>query len=143
MERKITVLNGEPIPKELSDQQLQELLKTPGPIAWVACFALAYHSSEKSFVILQNLFGHSDWRYRRVAIEAISYHDQGPTISEKLLVFLTDPSPFVVKEVLRTIRRLKLSSAHDQIVHLALSKNSNLQEEAIRTLEALALPEDF
>lgn len=143
MERKPTVYNGELIPLELSENQLRELLNTPSPKAWAACIALAYHPSEEAFSILQDLLNHADWRYRRTAIEAMGYHNQVTTIPEKMLDCLDDPSPFVVKEALRTINRMKLSFAHDQVIHLTLSKNSDLREEAIRTLEALALPKDF
>lgn len=143
MEQRPAVLNGEPIPYESSVSHLRKSLETPGPKAWAACIALGNHPSDEAFFILQGLLDHPDWRYRRSAVEAMHYHIRGATVSDRIIGCLHDPSPYVVREALRTINRLGLVRAHDGIMDLTASEDSHMRETAVMALKGISVPEDF
>lgn len=89
--------NGTSVPYDAPIRDLEEALTESGGKAATAFQALAFHHDPQALEVLKKQTLSTDWRYRRLAIEAISIHPHGQTCGDILVQALSDPSQYVVR----------------------------------------------
>ncbi len=134
--------NGIPIPYDDDIDTLCQTLKTPGAATWAACIALGHKTDVAALEILEQLVLAEDWRYRRIAIEAMAAHQLAVTRAALICQCLRDPSPYVVRTTCSVVAALKLHSAHASLRELAYGAMSETRCAALRALKELWQPTD-
>lgn len=141
--RLLHQINGIPIPYTTPPEELVQILDTPGPKAWAAFVALGYNPSLSALQILIKFASSDDWRFRRSAIEAIAYHPHAKLALHTISNALHDTSIYVVRAACATVKELKLTEVHDEILELLKSKYPTIRQVAIATLGSIWQPVDF
>lgn len=137
------IINGIEVPYEKDLIELESMLALGMPHFTVACIALAYKGDISSLDLLGNLLSNQDWCKRRVAVEAIGYHDLGYLLSNKLISLLDDKSEYVIMTTIDTIRIHRINEAHESILNLIQSKNEEIKRVAIACLKLISKDDDF
>ena len=138
-----TVVNGEPVPFSASVPELVSRLRPPGAGAWAAFAALGSNPTDDALGVLLQFCGDPDWRYRRVAIEALALHALGRSAALMVCQALGDRSPYVVRTACEAAASLGLAEAHAPVRRLLLSESGETREAAAAAIARLWLPEDF
>jgi hypothetical protein len=119
--------------------ELRSQLLVAGPRAWAAFRQLA----EASLRVLCEQAQAPDWRYRRVAIEALASHALVSRARQVIVVALGDASPYVARTACEAVGRLAIPQARPGISALARDPDSATREAALRAWAAVWRPEDF
>lgn len=130
----------------MSEGDLAELLSqllVAGPSAWAAFRQLAARGDEASLRVLCEQAQAPDWRYRRVAIEALASHALVSRARQVIVVALGDASPYVARTACEAVGRLAIPQARPGISALARDPDSATREAALRAWAAVWRPEDF
>jgi HEAT repeat protein len=135
--------NGVPIPHDTPVTDLRAMVEHPGPEAWAAFRALAARPETEALAILVETVRSSDPHLRRSAVEAIGIHPNGRTACDVVCQLLHDRDNFVVRAAVDAAAKLRLDTAHEQILELVKSSEANTQLAALRALESLGQPSDF
>jgi HEAT repeat protein len=135
--------NGVPIPYGLPLEELEARLQQPGAAAWTAILALARDPQERAIQILTRCVRFEDWRFRRIALEAISDHALALDASGLIRASLHDPSPYVVRTAIEAILRLELTAAHDDLLSLFSANEAATRQAAVRGLSSMWGSGDF
>jgi hypothetical protein len=136
-------VNTTPVPCSATLPELHERIQHPGAEAWAACVALGHNPAPEALHALIELANHSDWRFRRAAVEALSAHPLASSATSIIVAALTDPSSYVVRTACDTAAILKLQEAHSSVLSLAASNDTRTREAAVRALSRLWRPSDF
>lgn len=123
---------------------LESRLRPPGERAWAAVRALGRVAGPESLAVLRELARDGDWRYRRIALEALASHPMAAEAAGGVvLAALDDPSPFVVRTACETAGTIRLAAAHDAVLRFLRSPDEELRETAASALGSLWRPADF
>ena len=143
MMRRPPTVNAIPVPYTATISELLDRLQVPGPEAWAAALALGHHPEPEAFQALVDLTEHSDWRFRRVAVEALGAHPLARSAQSHILAALADPSLYVIRTACETVAALQLSEAHSGILALTVDRDRRTREVAVRALSRLWQTTDF
>jgi HEAT repeat protein len=136
-------VNGVSVPYDLTVPELTARLRPPGPQAWAACTALGFSDTEEALSVLLGLLTDPDWRYRRVAVEALGAHRLVRSIATQIVARLSDPSAYVVRTACQVVADLRLTEAHNLLRQLISSPEPRTREAAVAALSPIWLPDDF
>jgi HEAT repeat protein len=136
-------VNGIAIPYAATYDELCEYLKTPDALAWAACIALGHLETSDALTKLIELSQSSDWRFRRIAIDALAYDLQAKKAIEPLRAALRDSSPYVIRTACKTIAKIKLVELHDNVVALLKSNDPATRQSAVKALDEIWQVTDF
>ena len=132
-----------PIPYDAPIEILKQQIGTPGPSAWVAFIALAFHPNTEAISLLVEYANHSDWTYRRISIESIGLSPKATSLSHILVGALDDQNSYVIQTACDTIAKNKLKEANDKVCQLLLSTDPNIRRSALLTLADIWQPSCF
>jgi len=136
-------INGIEVPYQKDISELKSMLEDKMPCFTVACIALAHKNDIDSLNILAELLSNKDWCKRRVAVEALGYHQMGHLLSERLIKLLDDESEYVVVETLWTIAIHVIDMPHNKVLGLINSSSEKIRQQAVVTLIGIGNKEDF
>lgn len=136
-------INGVPVPSGATVKELAQCLSEPGPIAWAAFAALSATPEIASLRLLASYARSADWRYRRIAVEAISDHVLAPEAADILVSALDDPNLYVVITGCRAVSCHLLSQAHTRLVRLLSHSEPPVRQAAVAAIAPLWRAEDY
>ena len=134
-------VNGVPVPYFASFEDLRTDLASAGPQAWAAFVALGHVPTRNALELLIELANSDDWRYRRAAIEALTFHPFGREAADVVQAGLHDASAFVVQTACQVSGRLQLEQCHAELVELLGAKAAATRIAALEELWQPADPE--
>jgi HEAT repeat protein len=143
MARRPESLNGVPVPYAASVAELRTRLRPPSPEAWAAVVALANSDSPEAVDVLVGLTYDPDWRYRRVAVEALGSHPLDRRATRAVLCALRDSSPYVVRTACEAAADMQLAEAHAPVARLLESKSGLTRQTAVAALARVWSAEDL
>jgi HEAT repeat protein len=129
-----------PILWDASVAHLCRVVNTPGPEAWAACIALGCKPEEAAFQALERSAVTDDWRYRRIAVEAMAAHPLAGARDHVFIESLDDPSPYVVGSACVAVGHYRLTAARERLVGLLKARSETTRAAALDGLQHLWVP---
>jgi len=136
-------LNGVPVPYDAPVSVLRDAASKPGPAAWASILALGHHGAGEAHDVLLRLAGSPDWRCRRAALEAISFHARSESAHDLFLAALRDESAFVARAACEIVGRLGIASARARVLSLLGSEHAAVRRAAVSAIADLLAVDDF
>ena len=136
-------INGVPVPYGATVEELRRRLSEPGPTAWAAFAALSDTPGTDALRLLIDYTRSADWRYRRLAVEAISCHALALEAADVLVSALKDSNTYVVTAGCRAVACHCSPQAHTWLVSLLSHTEPLVRAAAIEALARLWDTQDF
>jgi HEAT repeat protein len=137
MHNRPEIWNGVKVPYDVSVEDLARLAQGTAPHRWAAFVALAHLPDDSALAFLQESAESPDPHVRRIAVEALGVHPDGPRASTVIVRLLADSHGIVVRSACEAARRQQLAEAHDSIIRLLNSPEDSTRRVAVRTLRSM------